>query len=358
MRVPMVSILWVNYNSMENIRLVLESLQGIKDLDYPNYELICVDNCSTDGSYQVIKEFLGKMRNAKLIRLERNIGFTGGNNAAYRARSPESKYVVLLNNDAMPYPESLKKMVEVMESCSQLGGSQGIILDYRSGLIDTAGDYISELLSVHPLFSKKHYSIMKKPVYVTYADGSYSIYRVNAIKKAVGHNDKLFDEYMFAYYDDSILGLKLWSSGYKVASYPFLAARHQRSTSFKKVKQLQYYLNLRGRIVLNTISNSRYKNLVDFLFFRSVLLGIISHRNERLQRMIIRAYIDGKKIGEMKKLNGEKINLYNAPIIKVNVPGSFLGIILPRRFINTLINEELEKNWLASHRVKAVKALY
>jgi GT2 family glycosyltransferase len=293
------------------------------------------------------------MKNAKLIRLERNLGFTGGNNVAYKARTPNSKYIVLLNNDAIPYPDSLKKMVENMETYNKLGGCQGIILNYESDLIDTAGNYISELLTIHFLFSKKHYSVMKKPVYITYADGSYSIYRIEAVKKAVGYDNKLFDDCMFAYYDDNILGLKIWCSGYKIMSYPFLAARHRRSSSFKKARLLQLYLNLRGRVVLNTISNSRYREIVDLSFIRSALLSPISStrretgaRSRELQKTIIRAYFEGKEIGKMKKSNGEMINLYKAPIIKTGILKSLTGIILPRRFISLLIENDLKRTLL------------
>jgi GT2 family glycosyltransferase len=100
---PKASILWVNYNSSSFIDLVLESLQAVKDLDYPNYELIIVDNGSVDDSFNTIKEFINKSNiKSRLIRLDKNLGFTGGNNVAYAARDPNSKYIVLLNNDAVP----------------------------------------------------------------------------------------------------------------------------------------------------------------------------------------------------------------------------------------------------------------
>jgi len=89
MKYPKVSILWVNYNSMNFINLALRSLQALADLDYPNYEVIVVDNGSTDGSYNIIKSFSERKR-FKLIRLEKNTGFTGGNNITFRARNRES----------------------------------------------------------------------------------------------------------------------------------------------------------------------------------------------------------------------------------------------------------------------------
>jgi len=85
--------------------------------------------------------------NSKIIELKMNLGFTGGNNVAYRAIDQNSKYVVLLNNDAVPYSESLRNLVEVMENDKTLGSAQGVILNYDEKTIDTAGGFESELLT-------------------------------------------------------------------------------------------------------------------------------------------------------------------------------------------------------------------
>jgi len=81
---PLTSILWLNYNSKNIIGIVFESLQSIFELNYPNVELIVVDNGSTDGSFETIKEFIERRRPSdiriKMARLERNLGFTGGVN--------------------------------------------------------------------------------------------------------------------------------------------------------------------------------------------------------------------------------------------------------------------------------------
>ena len=226
---PMVSIIWVNYNSSKFIDVVLESLHGIINLDYPSYELIVVDNGSTDGSFEIIKNFLEKKSNLrkKIISLERNIGFTGGSNVGYRAKDPDSKYVILLNNDAIPYSSSLRYLVEFMEVNPDLGAAQGVILTLNGKFVDTAGGFMSELLTSHHLFKGHVAKALKKPVYITYADGSYSIYRIEAVKKAVGSDDRLFNDYIFAYYEDSILCLKIWNIGYKIMSIPIITARHR-----------------------------------------------------------------------------------------------------------------------------------
>lgn len=73
---------------------------------------------------------------------------------------------------------------------------------------------------------------MKKAFYVTYADGACSIYRIESVRKATGFRDKIFYDEMFAYFDDSVLGLQLWSSKFKVIGFPRAVALHRRSSTF------------------------------------------------------------------------------------------------------------------------------
>jgi GT2 family glycosyltransferase len=129
---PKVSIIWLNYNSSRILPIVLESLESVAGLDYPSdrYELIVVDNGSTDGSFEKVKDFLDRRGSLKkkVIRLGRNLGFTGGNNIDFTARDKESKYVLLLNNDAIIFQEGLKTLVEYAENYSDVACLQGVIL--------------------------------------------------------------------------------------------------------------------------------------------------------------------------------------------------------------------------------------
>jgi GT2 family glycosyltransferase len=349
---PKVSFIWINYNSFSFIDLALESLEAIRDLDYSNCELIIVDNGSVDRSLIAIKDFIRRNQiRSKVVELGRNMGFTGGNNAAYATRDAESEYVALLNSDAIPQRDSLKKLVESMEEDKTLGAVQGVILDHDGKLIDTAGSFLSEIFATYPLLEGRHPSSLKKPVYITSADGAYSLYRVDAINKTMGQTNRMFDDFIFACYDDYTLGLKLWNSGYKIKTLPVITARHTRGTSFKKVKPLLAYLYIRNRIILNEISNSRYKNLTRMLPIRQLLAGFFSeilnigreHGSEQNSRIFIRAVVDGIRIGESRKQLGERIDLYKAPVLLIDVSSVLLGLAISLRLMSSSIERELEK---------------
>jgi GT2 family glycosyltransferase len=131
------------------MRILLVMLNN--DLDVINTtNTIVVDNGSTDGSFEKIREFVEGRSGLrkKIIKLDRNLGFTGGNNIGFRARDRESKYVVLVNNDCTVFDYSIKLYVEVleMESFPDLGAAQGVVLKLGARDIDSTGIYLTDML--------------------------------------------------------------------------------------------------------------------------------------------------------------------------------------------------------------------
>lgn len=364
---PKVSIIWLNYNSSNIMDIVIKSLEAITDLNYPSnrFELIIVDNGSNDGSFEIIKSFFDKKAfiNKKIVKLNKNLGFTGGNNIGYRVRDDKSKYVALLNNDAIPFPDSLKNLVEYMENREDIGAAQGIIIDMNTGRVDTAGDMLTELLVAYQLYHNRHPRNVKESYYISYADGAYSLYRVNAIKKATGFLDKIFYDEMFAYFDDSVLGLQLWNSGYKVVSCPFIAASHRRSSSFSIIPLQKLYLQTRGYIALNELCNSIYKKLIRnifpisiarksiaLLFSSKILKGIYKLQSHPFEtwRAFYRGYLDGLFWGSRYR---DKIflNIYKAPVLKIPPHAAIttlltgIGMDFLRRAYTEKITKEFEE---------------
>jgi GT2 family glycosyltransferase len=306
--------------------IVLESLESIANLDYPSdrYELIVVDNGSTDGSFEKIKELLERKSSLRkrIIKLNHNLGFTGGNNVGFAVRSKESKYVLLLNNDAVLFQGGLKTLVEYAENYDTVAGLQGVVLKYKSRHIDTAGDYVSELLLSHPLGEGHEYPwILKKPIYVTYANGSCVLYRVESIVRSLGN--KLFIDEFFGYGDDNVLGLIMWNHGYKLIAIPEAVASHARGLTFGigrgKRSALAVYLGERNRIALSLITNTRYKHIVLLHTLRDAAITTLRARFKSSTSAMARALFDGIKLGRKLKSRGIHIDIYKAPIIKIPI---------------------------------------
>jgi GT2 family glycosyltransferase len=109
---PLVSIVSICWNRKADIR---ESLLRIRDIDYPELEIVVVDNASTDGTSAMIESDFPEVH---LIKMLENRGI-----AAYNAgfKIARGEYVVILDDDSFPHRDSLKRMVEKFESDASLG---------------------------------------------------------------------------------------------------------------------------------------------------------------------------------------------------------------------------------------------
>ena len=291
---PKTSILWVNYNSKPITDIALSSLSAINDLDYPNSELIIVDNGSTDGSFDVIKKSAERMKvKVKIYRSIRNLGFAGGNNIAYKLADKDSEFIVLLNNDTIPYSESLREIV---------------VLNINGSGVDTAGDFLDEFLWT-TLLPKAP----KRVVPISYPDGSYTVIKRSALK-SVGLIDRIFIDEAFAYFDDTYLGMKLWNHGYKVVALPVKAARHYRSASFKRYSKLQLYMGLRAWVTMINVTNTRLKPLTRIYYLRLLMRLVKREGNEGV--ILLNAIRDGHRLA--RKIN-EHFDIYKMPIVKLSM---------------------------------------
>ena len=103
---PLVSIIICNRDGMRHLP---DLSDGIDRQAYRNFELVFVDNASTDGSAEYFSE---RFPIAKVIRLDRNLGFAEANNIGYLAATGE--FLALLNNDTIPQERWLSELIEAL----------------------------------------------------------------------------------------------------------------------------------------------------------------------------------------------------------------------------------------------------
>jgi len=110
---PQVSVIVLNYNGK---RFLDDCFRSLEKVDYPNFEVVMVDNKSTDDSVEYVK------RNYKWVRVIQapsDDGFASGNNIGIRNTAGD--YVLLLSNDTISTPDFLSRLVEVAESDKTIG---------------------------------------------------------------------------------------------------------------------------------------------------------------------------------------------------------------------------------------------
>jgi GT2 family glycosyltransferase len=131
---PFVSVIVVNYNRKHFLRDCLESLA---DQTYPSdrREVILVDNGSSDGSAEYVRQWFPWVR---LVSLSRNWGFAKGNNIGLRHARGE--LIALLNNDAVAEPGWLAALTGALRQGSAIGAvTSKIVFLHQPGVINSAG---------------------------------------------------------------------------------------------------------------------------------------------------------------------------------------------------------------------------
>ena len=102
-----VAIIVLNWNGHKD---TIECVESLKKTDYPDYEILIVDNGSSDGSEAILRK---KFPELKLIQTGKNLGFAGGANAGIRqALASSADYVLLLNNDTTVDPAFIAELVK------------------------------------------------------------------------------------------------------------------------------------------------------------------------------------------------------------------------------------------------------
>lgn len=110
-QLPLVSVAIITYNQKEYLK---ECIESVLEQDYDNIEIVVADDCSTDGTQQMLKEYDRKYPNKFVLKLsDKNQGITKNSNLAHFACS--GKYIAWMGGDDLMLPGKIRKQVEYME---------------------------------------------------------------------------------------------------------------------------------------------------------------------------------------------------------------------------------------------------
>ena len=327
---PNVTAIWPNYNSMHIIDTARASLKSIiAAARLSELRLVVVDNHSTDGSYEIISDYLKELDidDYVIIRLNRNLGYSGAIRAGYEYAGRDSDYVVLLNNDIVLKEGSIDKIVQAMSKYG-LGAAQGMILRNEGG-IDNFGYYIDELLLDHPI--PELGPRVKHLLYVTYVSGSFAVVDNYRLKKCIG-NEPIMYEFIPAYFDDNLLGLRLWNCGHRVAALRVLAGHHLHSATYSKYPYTKVHHRILSYTVKTSVIKTRYAPLAGILRMKAGLRSLVKNGvlNPRGVAVMLRAIGEGIKYGWYLREKGLELNLYKAPYLRVDLTDLISSIASPK----------------------------
>jgi len=206
---PKVSIIILNWNRLED---TIECLQSLKRINYPDYEVILVDNASSGDDVRVLKEKYGDY--IDVIANDKNYGFAKGNNIGmrYAQNNSNPSYLLLLNNDTVVAPDFLNEMVEVAECDRGIGIVCPMIYWYDEPQKIWYGKIMKVDLYRGICIEKPIQSPDESVITTGFATGAAMLLRRETIEK-VG----LLPQYYFFGVEDIDYSIHTLRSGFKIA---------------------------------------------------------------------------------------------------------------------------------------------
>ena len=260
-----VSIILLNYNTFELSCACLNSL--IEKTRNINYEIILVDNASTECNPEKFKETFPSII---LVKNEINVGFAKGNNLGIKHAKGE--YIVLLNSDteltensiSICYNELIKQDNIGAATC-RLVGSNGA-LQHNCQSFPSATKKILEILRIHKLFSKKLQSDYLQGFYWNYNKqgfpdwiwGTFFMFKKSDLKMLP--EGKLNDDF-FMYIEDMKWSFDFRKIGLRMFYTPETTIIHHSGGSAGKSNEM---VNKNYNLFLNSNYNYIHKKIIKF----------------------------------------------------------------------------------------------
>lgn len=220
-------------------RFVEECLISLEAQTYHPLEIIVVDNASTDGSVDFIKM---RFPEVKLIVIERNLGFGGGNNIGIQAS--QGRYILVVNNDACLDPACIEELKRCIEKNERYGAcASKILLKGEDGLIDSAG-----ILVFPDGLSIGRGRLEMGGRYDEEGEVFFSSGCASLLRREMLDDIGLFDEDFFAYADETDMGWRAQLAGWKCTYNPKAVVYHHHSASSSAYSNLKAFLVERNRI--------------------------------------------------------------------------------------------------------------
>ena len=246
----LVSIIILNYNAGD---LLLNCVDSVFKSAYSNFEVLVVDNLSTDNSHITCKE---KFKKIQLIENKKNLGYCEGNNVGIRKANGE--FIVILNPDTIVEPNWLDELISAYNKFGDglyqpkhLSLTEKTIYMSAGNMLNIFGfGYAREK-------GKKDENQFNKIEEIGYASGT-CLFTSSAVLKKIG----LFDPFIFLYHDDLDLGWRASQLGIKSYYVPTSLIYHAESYSLKWTAEKFYWLERnRKYCILTHYSKQTYSKI-------------------------------------------------------------------------------------------------
>jgi len=238
---PEVSFIVVNYNGIKDTRELLISIDNF--VQHLSYEVIVVDNGSVinEGALLIIE-----FPKFKILRSEKNLGFSGGNNIGIKASI--GNYLMFINNDTLLTDCSICELVKILKNNPSIGAvSPKIHFFYPSNTIQFAG--FTELTKITLRNRTIGNNELDSGQYDTPASTASTHGAAMMVKREVIEKIGYMPEIYFLYYEEHDWCASMRRNGYRLAYQPEALVIHKDSQSTGSDSYLKRYYLTRNRLL-------------------------------------------------------------------------------------------------------------
>lgn len=243
---PEASVIIVSYNGLNEIKRCLPSLIN---QSYPSYEILLVDNGSSDGSPEYVEQSFPQVR---VIRNHTNLGYAGGNNKGFE--SAKGDYLVALNQDTVVDREWLSELIKAMEYRPNVAlATSKICYLSEKNVINTCGNDVNFTgLAFCRGIGQPADNFNEEGVVPAISGCAF------AVRRSVLDHIGGFDDDFFLYLEDTDLSIRARLAGYECLYVPTSVAYHDYAFNLNSSK---FFFLEKNRYIL-LLKNFRWSTLV------------------------------------------------------------------------------------------------
>jgi hypothetical protein len=270
-------------------KVLEDCLDSVLKTSYSNFEVLFVDNASTDGSVDFVTKRFSAYKNLRVVQNEKNYGFTEGNNKGIK--EAKGKYLAILNNDTKVNPDWLSELVKVAQNPQIAAVQSQLLVMNKPNVLDSAGGLVD--------YYGYHYEIGRGEEPSKYTQSREVFYGKGAsllMKREVLDKTGLFDPTLFMYFDEVDLCWRILLGNYKVVYAPASVVYHASGSTTSTLQlRTRLYFYTRNHIVVllknYNLANAFKAIAVSILFEARNMIRFLAKREPLVSVSIFEALL-------------------------------------------------------------------
>jgi|SRR3989344_1179551 len=279
-----ISVVVLNWNGIDD---TLKCIESVKRLDYPDYDIVVLDNGSKGDDIFILK----KVKGINFIDNKDNLGFAEGNNVGINyALKNGADAVFLLNNDTLIDSKALKHLALKLFSDDKIGIVGPKIYYFDNKTLWFAGGTINYFVGdPHHIGDKE----LDHGQYNKESETDYITGAAMLVKKEVFDKIGLLDKDFFAFYEELDFNVRARKAGFGRWYVPKAKVKHKVSASAGRSSPMIIMLNMRNRLIFMRKNAPWYSWFTFPFFYLFTLVSLVIYKLFKLEFKCVSAALVG-----------------------------------------------------------------